>query len=78
MKILYIKNGMHFKNHNSMLSYKNITLYIIENIDVLNKLDLSEFDCVYSPSIPIDVNKHPKTKFIFGPHMSVFPENKWI
>ena len=36
MKILYIKNGMHFKNHNSMLSYKNITLYIIENIDVLN------------------------------------------
>ena len=76
MKILYIKNGMHFKNHNSMLSYKNITLYIIENIDVLNKLDLSEFDCVYSPSIPIDVNKHPKTKFIFGPHMSVFPEKK--
>lgn len=76
MKILYIKYGMHHKNHNSMMSYKNITLYIIEKPDILNTLDLSQFDCVYSPSIPIDVNKYPNTKFIFGPHFSVFPEKK--
>ena len=41
MKILYIKHGMHFKNHNSIMSYKNITLYVIENPDILNKMDLS-------------------------------------
>jgi glycosyltransferase involved in cell wall biosynthesis len=76
MKILYIKYGMHHKNHNSMMSYKNITLYIIEKPDILNTLDLSQFDCVYSPSMPIDVNKYPNTKFIFGPHFSVFPEKK--
>jgi hypothetical protein len=76
MKILYIKHGMHLKNHNSMMSYKNITLYVIENPDILNKMDLSQFDCVYSPQIPIDVNKYPNTKFIFGPHFSVFPEKQ--
>jgi hypothetical protein len=67
---------MHLKNHNSMMSYKNITLYVIENPDILNKMDLSQFDCVYSPQIPIDVNKYPNTKFIFGPHFSVFPEKQ--
>jgi hypothetical protein len=76
MKILYIKHGMHLKNHNSMMSYKNITLYVIENPDILNKMDLTGFDCVYSPQIPIDVNKYPNTKFIFGPHFSVFPEKQ--
>ena len=76
MKILYIKHDMHFKNHNSMMSYKNVTLYIIDKPDILNTLDLSQFDCVYSPSIPIDVNKYPKTKFMFGPHFSVFPEKQ--
>jgi len=76
MKIIYIKQGMHFKNHNSIMSYKNITLYVIENPDILNRLDLSQFDCVYSPQLPIDVHKYPKTKFIFGPHFSVFPEKQ--
>lgn len=76
MKIIYIKQGMHFKNHNSIMSYKNITLYVIENPDILNRLDLSQFDCVYSPQLPIDVHKYPKTKFIFGPHFSVFPQKQ--
>jgi glycosyltransferase involved in cell wall biosynthesis len=36
-------------------------------------LNLSEFDAVYSPCQPIDVSRYPNTKFIFGPHFSVFP-----
>ena len=65
---------MHHKNLNALLSYKNIQIYIIRNINNLNTMNLKEFDCVYSPSTPVDVSKYPTTKFIFGPHFSVFPE----
>jgi len=75
MKILYIKSGMHHKNHNAIINYKKINFYISDNINILNSIDLSEYDSVYIPSHPIDVNKYPNTKFIFGPHFSVFPEN---
>ena len=76
MKILYIKHGMHLKNHNSMMSYKNINLYIVESNNVINNIDLNIFDAVYSPCEPIDVSKYPNTKFIFGPHFSVFPQKQ--
>jgi hypothetical protein len=65
---------MHYKNLKALLSYKNIQIYITRNINELNTMNLKEFDCVYSPSIPVDVSKYPNTKFIFGPHFSVFPE----
>jgi hypothetical protein len=74
MKIIYLKNGMHIKNDYALKSYKNVYLNEINNSEILNKLDLNEYDCVYSPLIPIDVSKYPNTKFIFGPHFSVFPE----
>jgi glycosyltransferase involved in cell wall biosynthesis len=75
MKILYIKSGMHHKNHNAIINYKKINFYISDNINILNSIDLSQFDCVYIPSHPIDVKQFPNTKFLFGPHFSVFPEN---
>ena len=74
MKILYIKHNMHRKNHHALINYKSINLYVIDNPSMLDKIDLSVFDCVYSPCIPINVNKYPNTKFLFGPHFSVFPE----
>jgi hypothetical protein len=37
-------------------------------------MDISSFDVVYSPCDLIDVSLYPNTKFIFGPHFSVFPE----
>ena len=73
MKILYINIGMHLKNHNALMSYKNITFYVI-NHNNLDNINLNDFDCVYSPSVPFDVSLYPNTKFIFGPHFSVFPE----
>ena len=74
MKILYIKHNMHQKNHHALINYKSINLYVIANHEMLDRIDLSIFDCVYSPCVPINVNKYPNTKFLFGPHFSVFPE----
>ena len=77
MKILYININMHTKNNNALLNYKNINFYIINHTNI-DSLDLTQFDCIYSPSQPIDVKKYPNTKFIFGPHFSVLPENNII
>ena len=73
MNILYINIGMHAKNNNALLKYNNIIFCIINHTNI-DLMDLRQFDCVYSPSQSIDVKKYPNTKFIFGPHFSVFPE----
>lgn len=73
MKILYINIFMHSKNNNALLNYKNINFFIINHTNI-DSFDLTEFDCVYCPSHPINVSKYPNVKFIFGPHFSVFPE----
>lgn len=73
MRVLFINENMHTKNLNALLKYNiSLTIYYDTNLD---KVDLSQFDVVYSPSQTIDVKKYPNTKFIFGPHFSVFPEN---
>lgn len=71
MKILFINIGMHSKNLNALAKY-NFQIKIINNTN-LDNIDLNEFDIVYSPSQPINVSKYPNTKFMFGPHFSVFP-----
>jgi len=73
MKLLFINNGMHVKNQNALFNY-NITIFNIY-IHQLDDIDLSQYDAVYSPCLPINVKKYPGVKFIFGPHFSVFPEN---
>ena len=74
MKILYLKTWIHHKNDIALNNYKNIQFFIIGNENDLDHIDLNQFDCVYSPSTPINVSKYPNTKFLFGPHFSVFPE----
>jgi hypothetical protein len=39
---------------------------------------IAEADVVLSASTSIDIQNYPQKKFIFGPHFSVFPENKII
>lgn len=76
MNLLFINIGIHHKNLNALLKYSlNIPNFNIKSVDStdLNNIDLSNFDVVYSPSMPLDVKKYPNTKFIFGPHFSVFP-----
>ena len=76
MKVLLINISIHQKNLHALLHY-NIEITNVSSSN-LNFIDLSQFDVVYSPSQPIDVKKYPNTKFIFGPHFSVFPENNLI
>ena len=64
---------MHHKNLNALYKYNN-NYYVINSGQQIDTIDLSQFDCVYSPSTPLNVNKYPNTKFLFGPHFSVFPE----
>ena len=75
MKILFIDIYMHQKNANALYKYDN-NYYVVKSIEQIDNIDLNQFDCVYSPSIPLNVKKYPNTKFIFGPHFSVFPELK--
>jgi hypothetical protein len=71
MKVLFIQNHMHLKNLNAIRKYDIFIVSINHtNLDTIN---LHHFDIIYSPSCPIDVSKYPNSKFIFGPHFSVFP-----
>jgi hypothetical protein len=72
MKILLININIHPKNLFSLLKYNHF-FHIINHPDI-HDIDLKQFDVVYSPSQPIDVKNYPNTKFLFGPHFSVFPE----
>ncbi len=74
MKILFISHWLHPKNLNALSNYKNIQLTVINNVNEFNNYNLNDFDCVYSPSEPIKVNKYPNTKFLFGPHFSIYPD----
>jgi len=76
MKILLINNYIHHKNVNIIKFYKNIKFEIVKEVSDINKYDLALFDCVFSPSDPIDVSNYPGICFIFGPHFSVFPNEK--
>jgi hypothetical protein len=78
MKLLFVNTWIHPKNLNSLLSYKTIQIETINNVHDVDKYDLSTFDCVYSPTDPIDVSKYPGVIFVFGPHFSVLPDNKLI
>ena len=74
MKILII-DSFHHKNMTGLkllLDYINYE-YKFGTIDEINS-----FDIVYSPNNPIDTSIYPSKKFIFGPHFSVFPNNKLL
>jgi glycosyltransferase involved in cell wall biosynthesis len=79
MKILFLKGpGIHHKNEYALSQYKNIRFYKINRSEDLDQLDLSQYDCVYSPSTPISAIKYPGIKFIFGPHLSVLPNKELL
>lgn len=78
MKVLVIGNFHHknvegLKNILDFLKYDYYftTTYSIRNI-------INNYDIIISPCQPIDTNKYPGKKFIFGPHFSVFPTNKLL
>ena len=78
MRILLVNVNFHKKNQHAIMNYKNIKVVSIYHVNQIDNIDLSLFDCVYSPALPIDVSKYPTTKFIFGPHFSVFPNQNQL
>jgi hypothetical protein len=76
MKVLFIKSHIHRKNLQFILKCKKISFCIIDSVNNINNIDLTQFDAVISPCDAIDVSKYPDTKFIFGPQFSVFPEER--
>lgn len=78
MKILYVNTGIHHKNQHAIDNYTNIRFTTIHSVEEIHNYDLNDFDCIYSPSHPIDVSLYPNTNFIFGPNFSVFPDNRLL
>jgi hypothetical protein len=73
MNILII-GDFHHKNKEGLerlLKYLNYDYKVSNNLN-----DINNYDIIYSPNYPIDTSKYPDKKFIFGPHFSVFPDNK--
>lgn len=73
MKILII-GDFHHKNKEGLerlLKYLNYDYKIINHLN-----DIDNYNIIYSPCYPIDTSKYPDKKFIFGPHFSVFPDNR--
>lgn len=85
MKFLLLNNSFHYKNYNAITAYR---CYELTEIDVDNEIEtleeventysisLQDYDVIYSPTIAYDVQNYQNNKFIFGPHFSVFPEEK--
>ena len=72
MKVLFVDLHLHHKNKNALLKYNfNIDSINTTNLD---NIDLTKYDVVYSPGLPINVNKYINTKFLFGPHFSIQPD----
>jgi len=76
MKILFIKSWTHHKNYNFIIKCKKIDFTIVNSLSDAYNYNFQDFDVVYSPCNAIDVSKFPQTKFIFGPHFSVFPDDR--
>ena len=62
MEMICTKNGWNYK-------YAYGSLHDIEKI-------IPEYDIIYFPVRPFDPSKFPEKRFIFGPHFSVFPDNR--
>lgn len=75
MKFLIIDSFLHHKNEEAL--HRMVSkLGLFYNIG--NEEDIIDYDIIYMPSTLYDVTKYPDKKFIFGPHLSVFPTNELL
>ena len=73
--ILIINTFLHDKNKIGLI---NILDHLKLSYKFGNLSDINNYDIIYSPSEPINTSLYPNKKFIFGPHFSVFPDNKLL
>lgn len=67
---IYLTSWIHNKNLLALQSYKNINL-------ITDKCDIDKCQVIYSPTDYMNTNEYPNKLYIFGPHFSVFPDNKF-
>jgi glycosyltransferase involved in cell wall biosynthesis len=73
IKIL-VFSWLHPKNVLAIKKYKQLDItFATTTTATINDYNLLDFDFVYFPNCSIDISSYPNTKFIFGPHFSVFP-----
>jgi glycosyltransferase involved in cell wall biosynthesis len=72
MKILII-DSFHHKNR---IGLKLLLNNINYEYKFGNSNEINNYDIIYSPATPINSSQYPNKKFIFGPHFSVFPDNR--
>ena len=74
MKILILTDYLHHKNQ---IGLKNVLEHLkIAYEFTTDKNKIKDYDVIYSPANPIDTSKFPNKRFLFGPHFSVFPDDK--
>lgn len=71
--LLIMDNNYHHKNKKGM---EMICEYLNYNLVYGNVKDIPDADVVFCPSRPFDVRPYSDKRFIFGPHLSIFPDNK--
>lgn len=71
MKILFLGNCHHKNKEGYSLLFKYLKYTVTTNI-----YDIDNCDYIISPSHPIDTSKYPNKKFIFGPQLSLYPDNR--
>ena len=74
MKILVL-DDLHHKNKIGLVL---MLKYIKYEYKFGNTGDIKDYEIIYSPCNPVDTSLYPNKKFIFGPHFSVFPNNKLL
>ena len=74
-RVLIITRNFHHKNKAGLETiFQNLGWSFDYYDDSPNSLH--NYDIIYSPCHPIDTTHHPKQRFIFGPHFSVFPDSR--
>lgn len=70
---ILVVQGLHHKNEHAMSKYGQIKWTRVNKISDCN--DFTSFDAVFCPGSMVNVSDYPNTKFIFGPHLAVFPND---
>jgi len=71
-KLLIIDNF----HHTNQKGLQQILTFLKIEHKFGNINDINNYNIIYSPTAPINTSIYPNKKFIFGPHFSVFPDNK--
>lgn len=77
MRLLLIDVNLHHKNRNGLDLLKNVAITRVSLNEFLSMtIQANDYDCVFSPGVPVDVQKYPGVRFLFGPHFSIFPDER--